>query len=550
MIPQDTETLLPKMRPTIRSCCTVAFFALSSALHSTVTACEDIPIHPGCLDQAISASRLPTTLDVGACNKRFADHQVKDFLGLIYYDRPTGSAGELRGGLGYEHVTSGDQVVFRLQDYSGGTGVFSSLLVAKRRQKGETMLLTDLQHVQLGDRCDLGLAWIGKADGGEPVTGISLTPAGLLEVLAAPPGQLPESDRIQRHATYAFGQPLQEQLSACPTCCLGHAGYQLSADGQWQLQYLELDYAEPVADEKTQWLLQQFYQVSETATDDPSVKIADASELGEPRRTLVQAHPQPGDPYRLQFWLRRLGYYWLSPVDGVVGPRSQAALSAYLRHNGEAATDYESLSEEQITSLVLRGMGARHPRLHPVDETGLDESFSRFMERLRTAVAERDTDTVMTLAREDMMLGFGGGGHKDLPQWLSDGSLWQDLERITGLGSVRENENSYCVPYSACVPDDVAKHHDLFATLIVVDPQAALLAEPTPDAKVVRRLDYDILTIDHNSSLDSDDFYPVKHDDGSAGYIAQDHVRWMIGYRLYIYRGPQGWRITHLVSGD
>lgn len=529
----------------------IGFFSVLLALSGTLSAQDlaTVSIHPGCLDEALSSHRLPTAIDIGKCNERFQELDVKEWLGMKRYERPLGPAGELRGSLAYEQLSADDRVLFRLQDHAGGSGVFSSLLWGRQIDKDNRKLLVELNSVEVGDRCHLGVAWIGRDSSSELFAAISMTPASIPYVLAAPPGALPNSDRDRLRARFAFGDDLVEHRSACPTCCLGHAMYQLSDNG-WQLDGIELDRSGSPQHEDDE-LYQQLQTLSDSNPGDTELYI-ERKDIETLRRRLVTAHPQPTDTRRLQFWLQELGYYWTGPLDGIAGPRTKSALQAYLGNTDHGKKQSTSIESIQASILPLEGLSAQWPRLHPVDETSHDADFEKFMKELRRAIDTRNTEKLVSMTTANIMLGFGGaGGHDDLRFSLEyNDSLWKSLERAVSLGSVQQGSQFYCLPYPACMPLALMEQYDPFSTLVVTASQASLLASPDPTAEELKILDYDILTIDRASSVDKDNYYPVHHANGTAGFVSNQHVSWLIGYRLEIQRTEKGWRIVSLVSGD
>jgi hypothetical protein len=531
--------------------------ALALLLAPCVSGAEpaDPEVHPACFEPYLAAppsaaSRSP--LRIEDCNRRHADKPVVRVNGQTRYERPRGSAGELRGSLAYEQVNGpGDQLAWRLFDHAGGTGVFSYVLTA--RSEGESRrVLRDIRVHPLGDRCDLGSAWIGRDPDHRPVAAIALTPASLPAVLASPLNALPLPGRDRTRADRAFGARLRTSLKSCPTCCVGEAVYRLTEIGSWTLLDVTLDSLAPFDGANMSGLSSALR--AHTEPTEAGLRI-DASDIESVQRALVAGHPAPATVRRTQFWLQRLGYYWTAPVDGIPGPRTEAAALAF---HSDHANEVEQHGLEN--ALALTGLASTGRRLHPVDETGLDPAFARFRTRLETAVARRDARALVTLSAPDILLGFGGsGGLGDLRRLLDHATtrrtLWRELEAITALGAVRAGPDAFCMPYPSCAPEENGPTHSLIGfdplhTVVVVRPDARFRRSAEPAATVIRRLDHAVMTRLPADASTPDTVWRVRDADGRVGYIDSADARMLAGPRMEVARGNDGWRIVSLVSGD
>lgn len=523
-----------------------------------IAANDEFRPHPACFEsfaRAADGGNHPAALNLDACSEQHADKPVSRFLGQTRYERPRGAAGDLRGTLGYERISGrDDRVMYRLVDNAGGTGVFSLLVTGREIDTADGRVLQDIETRGLGDRCHLGTAWVGNDADDDIVVGVSLTPAALPRVLAAPDYDMPHAERERQRIRHAFGDHFEGALSACPTCCIGAATYALADNGGcWQLVDITLDSLEPFNQAETGTL---YGLLRESAEQTPEGYVIPAESIASIQRALVTAHPDPADTARVQFWLHRLGYYWLAAVDGVAGPRTEAAIRAWREHRDIPASDGTStLDPEEANALTGEGLRYDGSRLHPLDETPRDPGFAAFIDELERVVRERDAEALISMTAPDIMLGFGGsGGHDDLRSWLGHPEIapdfWRQLEDILPLGAVRQGPDAYCLPYTGCLPTRLLAGLDPFTTIIVTAADADLVAEPDNDAAVVRPLDHDILTLLNNPSTHTDDYLPVRDIDGHEGFVLRDRTRFVIGPRMAIVRDRDRWRIESYVSGD
>ena len=77
-------------------------------------------------------------------------------------------------------------------------------------------------------------------------------------------------------------------------------------------------------------------------------------------------------------------------------------------------------------------------------------------------------------------------------------------------------------------------------------PRVNLRSGPSLDAKVVRLLDWDLLTV-----LDEKPGWThVKLDDGTEGYVSTDYLRTGYSYRAIFQKRGGKWLMTAFVAGD
>ncbi|WP_163578027.1 peptidoglycan-binding protein [Halomonas faecis] len=537
-----------------------ALFSLGLILTSTAAIGDNDEFrpHPACFEPFVPSTNNtdhPASLNLDACSDRHAHRTVSQFLSLTRYERSRGEAGVSRGSLAYERITGrDDSVMYRLVDNVGGSGIFTMLVTGRETDTASGRVLQDIETHGLGDRCHLGSAWVGQDEDNDIVVGVALTPANVPHLLAAPGFDMPNPERDRYRVRHAFGGHFETAQTACPTCCIGEATYALAKDGNcWDLLDIRLDSLQPFEDSGTDTLASLLH---ETARETPEGYVIKAESVASIQRDLIAAHPNPTDTARAQFWLKRLGFYWLASVDGVAGPQTEAAIAAWREWRGEPMV-YGSpmLTPEEANALAREGLRYDGTRLQPMDEAWRDPTFAAFRDRLRRVVLTRDSESLIAMTEPDIMLGFGGsGGHDDMREWLehpeSGEDVWRQLETILPLGAVRWGPDVYCLPYTGCLPTRLLAGHDPFTTVIVTATDAIMRSAPDGDATIVRPLDHDILTLIGDSSAHSKSYYPVRDSEGNEGFVSGQAIAFVIGPRMEIHRSESGWRIQSLVSGD
>ncbi len=527
----------------------VFFFSVVLVLsfHHHASSADTLPIHPGCFDVLNDNPGL-REIDLQHCNQAYRHLPTYNYLGLEQFTRETDDTGVNRGSLGYETLSAGDWSLFRLEDNAGGTGVFSSLVIAQVTGGAGNPRLENISRYDLGDRCHFGLAWIGKSDNDQLLAATSLTPAGFFQTLVSSQNSLPNLPHNATRLKYALGAA-SEKLTACPTCCVGQATYEFSPAGeQWVLQSIEMDSLEWLEHAEAARALEAADQSNRDLQEDMYIP---ASAIDQSMLTAFLArHPQPADIRRLQYWLRESGYYWTGSVDGEWGPKTDHALMSAAKDLGIAAPE-DSGHEHFANTIVSSGILATRNRLHPVDEASFDRNFEVFLNRARQAVRDQDIESFVRLTDENVVLGFGGsGGHGDLREWLQQGLFWDELRAALNMGAVKVGSTAYCLPYPACVPASTRQNMPSSASFVITAKSAELLAAPAADAASITELDYDVVEVVAPVSEQPSRFYRVHLRNGAEGYIRKTEGYWLDGYRLEIIKDSGQWQIHSVLGGD
>lgn len=508
---------------------------------------DTLPIHPGCFD-VLNENPGLREIDLQHCNQAYRHLPTYNYLGLEQFTRETDDSGVNRGSLGYETLSAGDWSLFRLEDNAGGTGVFSSLVIAQVTGGAGNPRLENISRFDLGDRCHFGLAWIGKSDDDQLLTATSLTPAGFFQTLVSDQNSLPNLPLNATRLQYALGAA-SENLTACPTCCVGQAIYEFSPAGeQWVLQGIEMESLEWLEHTETARVLEAAGQSSRDRQEDVYIP---ANAIDQPMlAALLARHPQPADIRRLQYWLRESGYYWTGSVDGEWGPKTDRALMSAAKDLGIAAPEDRG-HEHFANTIVSAGILATRLRLHPVDEASFDRSFEAFLNQARQAVRDQDIENLVSLTDENVVLGFGGsGGHSDLREWLQQGLLWDELRAALNMGAVKMGSKTYCLPYPACVPANTRESMPASASFVITSKSAELFATPANDAASITELDHDVVEVVPPISGQPSHFYRVRLRNGAEGYVRKTEGYWLDGYRLEIVKDTGQWHIHSLLGGD
>lgn len=197
------------------------------------------------------------------------------------------------------------------------------------------------------------------------------------------------------------------------------------------------------------------------------------------------------------------------------------------------------------------------PRLVPFDEAAKDASFVKFRDELKAIIARKDASALFRHLTSDVNLSFGGdyGGPAFRKMWKpydKDTKVWAALSLIVNNGGKFVLPNAFAAPYVySTIPED----YDAFETLVVTNKDAVMRVAPRPNAKIVRKLDYDILTIVQTAShpqheAGPNDWSEVKDARGVKGFVPDRDLRSPIDYRIIFENRKGKWRIQTFIAGD
>ena len=202
-------------------------------------------------------------------------------------------------------------------------------------------------------------------------------------------------------------------------------------------------------------------------------------------------------------------------------------------------------------SPTLPARDLREPSYPPRNDCGEKPGWAEFRAALARAVEHRDAQGLAALATPDVTLDYGGGnGTAELKRRLAapNAALWTDLARILTLGCAVQGQLTAMPWYFWNLPDST----DPGMAMIGLGDGIALLDRPAPDAHVVARLGWPVVTIASPPGFDPKARYTrvTTQGAGTKGYIATRELRSLLARRLIAERKGGAWKISALVSGD
>ena len=196
-------------------------------------------------------------------------------------------------------------------------------------------------------------------------------------------------------------------------------------------------------------------------------------------------------------------------------------------------------------------------RLAPMDEGPRDASFLKFRNEFKAIVARKDAKALMKIITPNIQNSFGGdnGAANFKKMWKpqeSKSDVWPVLKLVLDMGGNFDSKTEFSAPYVfSAFPSDL----DGFETVAVTSPDAVLRDKPKADATIVRKLDYDILTLKNGAKklqheAGPNDWLEVNDAAGKHGFVLQRDARSPIDFRAGFKKIKGRWRMVDLVVGD
>ena len=173
----------------------------------------------------------------------------------------------------------------------------------------------------------------------------------------------------------------------------------------------------------------------------------------------------------------------------------------------------------------------------------------QFFLTLENAVKNRDAEALLGITDAKVKLDFGGGaGLQTFRERLADpqGRLWPDLAKISALGCAHATNGDMVMPsFADQQMDDV----DVAKALIVTGRDVPVRQTAAAAAPAVDTVSWDAVSLIGGFDPEAP-FQHVTTAGGKDGYIASDHLRSPLDYRLRASHVGNGWRIVSFVNGD
>ena len=200
-------------------------------------------------------------------------------------------------------------------------------------------------------------------------------------------------------------------------------------------------------------------------------------------------------------------------------------------------------------ALIALPLTAQARTLPPEDRCQGDTRLVDARARLASAVEKKDAGSLLGMTANDIEFGLDEPHSKAafIRTWKLDrepekSPIWAALAKILQLGCGFDSAGNAVIPYAFTA----LMERDAFATAVTARPNVNLRSAASETASVVTVLHHDVLTIDTEEGAWS----KVHSDEGASGYVRNDLLYTMVGFRAYLKKVSGAWRLTVFIEGD
>jgi len=216
-----------------------------------------------------------------------------------------------------------------------------------------------------------------------------------------------------------------------------------------------------------------------------------------------------------------------------------------------------------IAFLIFSTIGiSQNQKLIPVNECDKDSSLYSFVIKLKKAISLKDKQFVLSVLDNHITNSFGGdGGIEEFKErWKLDNNnseLWIILDKIVNLGGAfnksKNTRDQFVFPYVFNL--ELENCDDYYYVMVVIKDKLAVKEQPYIDAKEISELSYDVVWTEFDNAFKPKYSSPgwtyiETLDNKIKGYVESDYLYSPIGYRMFLSKIDNNWKITCLVAGD
>lgn len=226
----------------------------------------------------------------------------------------------------------------------------------------------------------------------------------------------------------------------------------------------------------------------------------------------------------------------------------------------------------------LAGAQPQRVPVPPVDHSAQDASFQAFKAQLLTAMQQRDAQFLTRLAVDNHPTGFGLTPIMDFFTADPCGQgIWDELARAVSLGCIADEglpdenadaprpEKVYLCPY--LIASDYPESLDLFETVVAVEANVPVYAEPNASSRVVATLAHEAVAVKNSifgeaPNATADGCAPLLWHElefaGLHGFVNATQTLSPVDCRFVLARlpglrqgeGVDGWVLQDIYCGD
>jgi len=194
-------------------------------------------------------------------------------------------------------------------------------------------------------------------------------------------------------------------------------------------------------------------------------------------------------------------------------------------------------------------------QIFPIDESEKDAALKMQIDKLKTAIANKDTLLLLSIMDTNIVSSHGGGeyGFDSFIAIWKNYNLWEYLDRIVKLGGVFTNEHSeFRIPY--CQADSLYGYWDIepYTGGVCTSPKGILYENPNTKSKIIDTLEYSILDAIEDTNINQKKFIKVKViGNNKTGYLSRKDFSGLSDCMLCFEKNEKGkWVIKSFAPYD
>lgn len=214
-----------------------------------------------------------------------------------------------------------------------------------------------------------------------------------------------------------------------------------------------------------------------------------------------------------------------------------------------------------LAVFVCTGLGQER-YVKPVDQAGEDASFLAFRTKLIEAAERKDAAFILNILDPKINLSFGGhAGVADFKSMWKINSkntkFWDEfLPVIKNGGTWWKDKSIGKIFYAPYTFDSFPQDIDSFTHEAIFGSNVNLRESPSPDARVVAQLSYNVVTVETDPDTEAGKiretrgWSKVKTLGGLEGWVKNEFVRSPIDHRAGFEKKRGVWKMVAFIAGD
>lgn len=185
------------------------------------------------------------------------------------------------------------------------------------------------------------------------------------------------------------------------------------------------------------------------------------------------------------------------------------------------------------------------------DESSKDQSLQFFIMKLKEAVINKDTNSLLNMVSDDIDSSKEGF----IKTWQLESNpesseIWSVFENLFPWGGMLAYDDQYVIPYMALNIDQESPSG------VIIGDYVNVRKGPSIEADVLEQLDYDYIDITKSTNesytIDGINYkwLEIITPSGNTGYVVSKFVYSPYDFRIVITKKENNWKVTSFVAID